>query len=354
MSSQGTAIPDIVDILTDINAPAPKPATPTEHPADPTPSWSLKLVNGTVVVIPFLGLVAAAILLWGVAFDWIHLALFVGMYLLTGLGITVGFHRLFTHRSFKTYKVVSATLAILGSMAFEGPLLRWVATHRRHHQVSDKHGDPHSPHTHGDGLWPSIKGAFHSHMGWLFDHEVFTADTLGKSTDAKDPWKYVKDLYNDPVSRVVSKTFLLWAMLGLAIPALIGGLATMSWMGALLGFIWGGLVRVFFVHHVTWSINSVCHLWGSRPFRSHDESRNNPLFGVIGFGEGWHNNHHAFPASARHGLRWWEFDASYLIIRVMRALRLVYDIKVPSAERIAAQRADARPTATQPPSHPNA
>lgn len=352
MSMASAPKPDIIIIATDINAPTAIPNSDT-HIDEPPPSRMLKLVNGTVVVVPFLGVIAAAILLWGVAFDWIYLTLFIGMYLLTGLGITIGYHRLFTHRSFKTNKVVSATLAILGSMAFEGPLLRWVATHRRHHQVSDKHGDPHSPHTHGDSFWGSIRGAWHSHMGWLFDQEVFSANAMGQLPDEKDPLKYVKDLHANPVCRSISKTFLLWALLGLAIPALIGGLATMSWTGALLGFIWGGLVRVFFVHHVTWSINSVCHLWGSRPFRSHDESRNNPIFGVLGFGEGWHNNHHAFPASARHGLRWWEIDASYLIIKIMRALRLVYDVKVPSAERIATQRVDARPIAIEPPSHTN-
>ncbi len=286
----------------------------------------LRLINLAGVTIPFAGLVVAIVLLWGVAFNWTFLALLGGMYLLTGLGITIGYHRYFTHGSFKTSRPMAALLAIAGSMAVEGPVLQWVAVHRRHHQHSDEHEDPHSPHTHGAGLWGTVRGMWHAHMGWLFlPHPRGLA-------------RYVRDLRRDPLVRWMSHLFPVWVLLGLLLPAALGGLLTMSWMGVLLGFMWGGLVRVFFVHHVTWSINSVCHIWGSRPFRSHDESRNNLVFGVLGLGEGWHNNHHAFPTSARHGLRWWQLDLSYLIIRGMALVGLARDVRVPSAERVAAKR----------------
>jgi stearoyl-CoA desaturase (delta-9 desaturase) len=249
------------------------------------------------------------------------------MYLISGLGITIGYHRYFTHKSFQTSRFVQALLAISGSMAFEGSVLQWAAVHRSHHQHSDDEHDPHSPHTHGAGVWNAIRGMWHAHMGWLFRRRTLSLQ------------KYVVDLKKDRLITTMSALFPLWALLGLAIPALLGGLITMSWMGALLGFIWGGLVRVFFVHHVTWSINSVCHIWGTRPFNSHDESRNNPIFGVLGLGEGWHNNHHAFPTSARHGLRWWQLDISYIIIRTLSWVGIVWDVRVPSPARVAAKRA---------------
>jgi len=239
----------------------------------------------------------------------------------------VGYHRLFTHRSFKTPRPVAALLATLGSMAVEGPLLHWVAVHRRHHQHSDEHDDPHSPHAHGTTLWGIARGMWHAHMGWLMQ------------APPRGLVRYVGDLRRDTMIRRMSRLFPLWVLLGLLIPAVLGGLLTMSWTGVLLGFIWGGLVRIFLVHHVTWSINSVCHIWGSRPFQCHDESRNNPIFGVLAFGEGWHNNHHAFPTSARHGLRWWQIDVSYLVIRGMALVRLAHDVRVPTADRVAAKRA---------------
>jgi stearoyl-CoA desaturase (delta-9 desaturase) len=282
-------------------------------------------VNLGLVLIPFAALVVAIVLLWGVALSWPHLAVFGGMYLLTVLGITVGYHRYFTHRSFKTSKPIAALLAFLGSMAVEGPLMNWVADHRRHHQHSDEEGDPHSPQTHGSGMWGMLKGMWHAHMGWLF----------GAPPTGRD--RYIGDLRKSRMIRWMSRLFPLWVVVGLAIPAVLGGLLTMSWLGVLLGFIWGGLVRVFFVHHVTWSVNSICHLWGTRPFKSRDESCNNAVFGVLALGEGWHNNHHAFPTSARHGLRWWEVDASYMVIWAMSKVGLAWDVRVPSPARIAAK-----------------
>jgi stearoyl-CoA desaturase (delta-9 desaturase) len=245
------------------------------------------------------------------------------MYHVTGLGVTVGYHRLFTHRSFETVWPIRLALGILGSMAVQGPLLKWVAVHRRHHQHSDEVGDPHSPHLHGPGFFAMLRGLVHAHTGWLF------------SPDFAGMERYVRDLSSDRMLLAISKLFPLWVLIGLLIPAALGGLLTLTWYGVLAGFIWGGLVRIFLVHHMTWSINSVCHLWGGRPFRSQDHSRNNLIFGIIGFGEGWHNNHHAFPTSARHGLRWWQIDMTYLIIRTLKAVKLAWKVRLPSADAMA-------------------
>jgi stearoyl-CoA desaturase (delta-9 desaturase) len=298
-----------------------------EHDAAQPNSLGTQIVNLLAVILPLAGLAAAALLVWGHGFSWVQLGLMLGMYILTGLGITVGYHRLFTHRAFEAPKFVKATFAVLGSMAVEGPLLKWVAQHRRHHQHSDEHDDPHSPHAHGGGLLGVLKGLWHAHVGWIF------------KPDSPNLARYAADLHRDGLLRTLNKLFPLWVILGLLLPAVLGGVITLSWTGALLGFIWGGLARIFLVHHVTWSINSVCHLWGSRPFRSHDQSRNNLIFGILGFGEGWHNNHHAFPNSARHGLAWWQIDVSYWVIRVMEMLRLAWKVKVPAMESIAAKRA---------------
>jgi stearoyl-CoA desaturase (Delta-9 desaturase) len=216
-------------------------------------------------------------------------------------------------------------------MAVQGPLLKWVALHRRHHQHSDKEADPHSPHAYGSGVRGMLRGMWHAHIGWLL------------KPDGPGLRKYVVDLVPDRVVRAVSRLFPLWVAVGLLLPALLGGLIAGSWKGALLGFLWGGLARVFLVHHVTWSINSICHLWGSRPFRSHDESRNNVVFGILGMGEGWHNNHHAFPSSARHGLAWWQVDVSYWIIRGLAAVGLARNVRLPSAAAIEAKRVGASP-----------
>ncbi|MGH7132354.1 MAG: acyl-CoA desaturase [Phycisphaerales bacterium] len=283
------------------------------------------MTNLAAVLIPFVGLAAAIFLLWGIAFNWVYLAIMALMYGITAIGITVGYHRYFTHKSFDTPRWVVALLGVFGSMAVQGPILEWAAVHRRHHQHSDDMDDPHSPHTHGSGIWGTLKGFWHSHMGWLF------------SVRQTHYGRYVPDLTKDKLVSTISRTFTLWVVLGLAIPTVLGGVLTLSWGGALLGLIWGGLVRVFFVHHVTWSVNSICHIWGSRPFESHDHSRNNAIFGVLAMGEGWHNNHHAFPTSARHGLRWWEFDASYLFICLLGLFGLARNIRVPSPERMAAK-----------------
>lgn len=273
----------------------------------------------TVVIVPFAGMIAAIALLWGYGVGWMELGLLFSMYTLTVLGVTVGFHRLFTHHAFETYRIVQCIFAVLGSMAAQGSLLKWVAFHRRHHQYSDQDEDPHSPYFQGKGIRGVLRGAWYAHVGWFFD------------PDPSDLYRYVKDLRKSKMLSVISTLFPIWITLGLLIPALLGELLTGTWMGALLGFLWGGLARIFLVHHVTWSINSVCHLWGRRPFATNDHSKNNILFGILGFGEGWHNNHHAFPMSARHGFSWWQIDISYWVICLLAFFRLAWKIKLPSA-----------------------
>lgn len=273
------------------------------------------------VVTPMVGFLVAVYGMWGWGFSWVDLVILAVMYVASGLGITVGYHRLFTHRSFETAMPVKLFWAVLGSMAVQGPLLRWVATHRRHHQFSDQIEDPHSPHGMGGGFLGVVAGWWHAHVGWIFDPPI------------PDLERYVGDLKKDRAIPRVSRLFGVWIALGLAIPAVAGGLIAGTWMGALRGLLWGGLVRVFLVHHATWSINSVCHLWGTRPFESHDESRNNLLCGILALGEGWHNNHHAFPTSARHGLRWWQIDLGYLVICVMKWLGLAWHVRVPAHEK---------------------
>lgn len=273
------------------------------------------------IVLPPAGLLMGMIALWGYGFHWIDLGLLVGMYLLTVLGVTVGFHRLFTHRSFEANSVVQFVLAALGSMSAQGPLLEWVAMHRIHHQHSDKVDDPHTPHHRGKGVSGFLRGLFHSHVAWLFRAKPGNLS------------RYVKDLEKSPMLRRMSKLFPLWVFVGLLLPAVMGGLASGTWAGMLMGFVWGGLVRIGLVHHVTWSINSACHVWGDQPYNSGDQSRNNALFGILALGEGWHNTHHAFPTSARHGLGRWQLDVSYLLIRALAVVGLAWNVKLPQALR---------------------
>lgn len=282
------------------------------------------------IASPLVGLIVAMVALWGYGFRWIDLMLLASMYVLTVLGITVGFHRLFTHHSFEANRGVQFVLAVLGSMSAEGPLLEWVAMHRLHHQHSDQEDDPHSPHHRGKGITGLLGGLLYSHIMWLF---------IAKP---KNLSHYVKDLEQNPQLRLVSKLFPLWVTLGLVIPAAIGGWATGTWAGALMGFVWGGLVRIGLVHHVTWSINSACHVWGKQPYDSGDESRNNALLGILALGEGWHNTHHAFPTSARHGLGRWQIDVSYLVIRFLEALGLAWNVKLPKVNTSVVQEAAER------------
>lgn len=270
------------------------------------------------IVVPFLGLIAGPFIVWGWGFTWVDLGLLLGMYLVTALGITVGFHRLFTHRSFETFTWIKVMLVAAGTMALQGPLFWWVGFHRRHHLSSDTPDDPHTPHHHGRGVLGVLRGAWHAHIGWLFDPVP---------ADLED---CVKDLKKSPALRAAEALWPLWVVVGFVIPAVLGGLLKGSWLGVWTGLLWGGLVRCFLVHHVTWSVNSACHLWGARPYRSTDESRNNAVFGTLALGEGWHNNHHAFPTSARHGLRWWQVDVSYYLILTLKSVRLAWNVRLPS------------------------
>jgi stearoyl-CoA desaturase (Delta-9 desaturase) len=252
-----------------------------------------KLGNLVGVVLPFLGLIAAIGLLWHTWVGWTDLTLLAVGYVLTGVGVTVGYQRLFTHRAFQTKQWVRWTFAVLGSMAVEGPVLTWVADHRKHHQFSDVEGDPHSPHAAGgNGFVAAAKNLFHAHVGWLFVSE-------GRA----EIGKYVPDMLAERGMRFISRTFLLWLAVSLAVPAAIGYAISGTWQGALTALLWGGAIRIFLLHHVTFSINSICHFWGRRNFKTTDESRNVWLLSLISFGESWHNNHHAFPTSAFHGMR---------------------------------------------------
>jgi len=285
-----------------------------------------RIANLVVILVPIAALIVAMAYAWGWGLGWVELSLLVGMYLLTGFGVTIGYHRLFAHKSFSAGPVTTVILGVLGSMSVQGSILRWVSFHRSHHQHSDEAEDPHSPHGHGSGVVGVVKGAFNAHVGWMFKH---SGEGLGR---------YVPDLKKSRLIRTISLLFPLWVAISLLIPAALGGLFTRSWAGVGLGLLWGGLIRILVVHHITWSVNSICHLWGTRPFRSHDESRNNPIVGVLALGEGWHNNHHAFPTSARHGLRWWQVDFSWMIIRALERLGVVWNVRVPKAERMEQRR----------------
>lgn len=291
-----------------------------------------KVMNATAIIVPFLGLIAAVALTWGWGVSWFELAMLLVGYLLTAGGVTIGFHRYFTHKSYSCPRWVQWVIAICASASMQGTLLGWCATHRCHHQHSDRPGDPHSPHIDehdeeiGHDFMGVLRGMWHSHMGWLF---VDDSETLVR---------YIPDLKDDKVCRTVSNWFGFIVIASLVLPAVLGGLYHHSWQGVLMGFLWGGLVRIFTCHHVTWSINSACHIWGKRTYNSPDHSKNNVLFGILALGEGWHNNHHTFPASARHGLEWWQLDLTYITIKTMSFLGLAWDIKIPPKARRDAKR----------------
>jgi stearoyl-CoA desaturase (Delta-9 desaturase) len=270
-----------------------------------------RFLTGTVTVLPFIGLGIAGWQMWNQWLHWYDLVAFLAVYVPTGLGITVGFHRLFTHRSFKTGPITRGVLAALGSAAIEGPVVAWVADHRKHHAFSDEEGDPHSPHVDHGGL----RGLFHAHVGWLFVHDQRALKT-----------RYAPDLLADPVVSFVNRTFLWWVLAGFAVPFAIGFALGGTLMAGLTSLLWGGLIRMLVLHHVTYSINSLCHVFGRRDFETGDESRNLAWLALPSFGESWHNNHHAFPTSSVHGLKWWQIDTSSMVIRVLERLGLAWDV----------------------------
>jgi stearoyl-CoA desaturase (delta-9 desaturase) len=286
-----------------------------------------KLINLLGVSLPVAGLAIAIVLLWGHGVGVTAIAILVVGYLLTGIGITVGYHRLFTHRSFETYPAVRYTLALLGQMGVEGDVVTWVADHRKHHQFSDREGDPHSPHAEfGDGPLEALKGLWHAHTGWLFT-------SVGRADRAR----YAKDLVQDAGLRTIAKLFLPLVVVSLVVPALVGWMLIGGWYGFVSGLVWGGAVRILLLHHVTWSINSICHFWGRRRFDSPDESRNVWWLSWLSFGESWHNNHHAFPSSAFHGLRRFEVDPGGWVIRGLEACGLAWRVVRIPGERQAAR-----------------
>jgi len=306
--------------------------SPSPDDIQPVANESLdRFLTGAVTVLPILALGFAAWHAWGHALRWSDVIVFGICYPLTALGITVGFHRLLTHRAFKTSAPVRAVLAVLGSAAIEGPVTAWVADHRKHHAFADREGDPHSPHVdHGHGLRGALKGLFHAHVGWLFIHTQRAAKE-----------RYAPDLLADPVLRAVNRFFFVWVAVGLAVPFALGWAIGGTVGAGLTALLWGGAVRVFLLHHVTYSINSLCHFFGSRRFPTEDHSRNLAWLAPLSMGEAWHNNHHAFPTSASHGLRWWEkaMDPSALVITVMERLGLVWDVVRVSPERMRAKAA---------------
>ena len=274
------------------------------------------------VFLPLVGVLVAIVLLWDTAVGWASLAVLAAMYVVSVMGVTLGFHRLLTHRSFATYKPVQYGLAIIGSMAVQGPVMNWVADHRKHHAHTDQEGDPHTPHGHGSGFKGAVVGLWYAHMGWLFER-----------SGTSEHQRYCRDLYEDRGMRFIHRTFGLWVLIGIAIPAAIGLAVTGTWLGALEAALWGGAVRVFLGHHVTWSINSVCHFFGTRRFDVEDHSTNVFWLSVLSMGESWHHNHHTFPRSAFHGLKSWEIDPTGLVIRGMRRVKLAWNVVEITPER---------------------
>jgi stearoyl-CoA desaturase (delta-9 desaturase) len=282
-----------------------------------------------VVILPFLAFLAVIPAVWGWGLGWTDASLFLAFYVVTGLGITVGYHRLFTHSSFKANRGLRIALAVAGSMAIEGPVIRWVADHRRHHAFSDREGDPHSPWRFGTSFRSMMKGFWFAHIGWLFDIEHTNRE------------KYTPDLMRDRDIALVDRLFPLWISVSLVLPAVLGGLITMSWTGALTAFFWASMVRIFLLHHVTWSINSVCHMIGERPFAARDKSANFWPLAIPTFGESSHNMHHADPTAARHGVLRGQLDSSARTIWLFEKLGWAREVRWPKPERLAKLRATA-------------
>ncbi len=286
-----------------------------------------RIITGIVTAAPVLSLVFVGWELWASVLGWNDIFVFLVLYVLTGLGVTVGFHRLFCHRAFKTTRYVRAVLAILGSAAIEGPIISWVADHRKHHAFSDRPGDPHSPHIdHGHGWSGALRGLVHAHVGWLFIH-----------THRGRRERYAPDLLADGVVSWVDRTFLVWAVGGLVAAFGLGWLFGGSLRAGLTGLLWGGAVRILVLHHVTYSVNSLCHFFGRQAFDTRDESRNLAWLAPLSLGEAWHNNHHAFPTSAEHGLRGGEIDVSALVIGGLERVGLAWDVVRVTPERQAAK-----------------
>ncbi|HWE91792.1 MAG TPA: acyl-CoA desaturase [Pseudonocardiaceae bacterium] len=306
-------------MTTSISAP-PKPAKPLLGPDRTNTDHSLVYL---FVLGPFVALIAAVPFAWGWGLSWLDVALAAGFYVATGLAVTVGFHRYFTHGAFKAVRGLRIAMAALGVMAVQGEVTEWVADHRRHHAFSDREGDPHSPWRFGTSKAALAKGFWHAHLGWILDRTRSNAD------------RFAPDLVADPDIRAVDRLSVLWTALTLVLPALLGGLISWSWWGAVTAFFWAGLVRISLLHHVTWSVNSICHLIGGRPFASRDKAANFWPLAILSFGESWHNSHHADPTGARHGVLRGQLDISARVIWIFERLGWASDVRWPSARRLA-------------------
>jgi stearoyl-CoA desaturase (delta-9 desaturase) len=276
-----------------------------------------------LVFVPLAALLAAVPLAWGWGLSWIDIGLAALFYFVTCVGVTLGFHRYFTHRAFKADRPMRVALAIVGSMAFQGPIITWVADHRRHHAFTDKEGDPHSPWLFGTSPAAVVKGFWHSHFGWMLEHEV------------TNPARFAPDLLADPDIKRINRQFPLWSTLSLLAPAVLGGLLTWSWWGAVTALFWAGLVRIGVLHHVTWSVNSICHMIGTRPWTVRDRSTNFWPLAIATMGESWHNLHHADPTCARHGIGRGQIDVTARVIWIFEKLGWVREVRWPTPRRLA-------------------
>jgi stearoyl-CoA desaturase (Delta-9 desaturase) len=305
------------------------PVRQNPEPAmDPVPQSTFDRVMLLLfIAVPFLAVLAAVPVAWGWGLSWLDLVIATVMYLITGHGITVGYHRYFTHGSFRANRPLKIALAIAGSMAIEGPVIQWVADHRRHHAFSDRDGDPHSPWRYGNTLPALIKGFCYAHIGWLFDLEQ------------TNPRRYSPDLIKDRDILRISRLFPLMVAVSLFLPAVLGGVLSWSWQGAVTAFFWASLVRVSLLHHVTWSINSICHTIGEQPFKSRDHSGNVWWLALLSGGESWHNLHHADPTCARHGVLPGQIDSSARVIWIFEKLGWATDVRWPKADRLNTRRA---------------
>ncbi len=280
-------------------------------------------VIAVFTVTPLLALLAAVPVAWGWGLGWVDLGLALSLYCLTGLGVTVGFHRHFTHGAFKANSPLRAFLAVAGSFAVQGPVIRWVADHRRHHAYADKEGDPHSPWLYGTSPAAVARGFWHAHMGWLFDRNQTNTE------------RFAPDLLKDRTLTRINSLFPVWTAATLLLPAVLGGVLSWSWWGMLTGLFWAGLVRVGLLHHVTWAVNSICHMIGERPFKNRDKAANFWPLALISFGESWHNSHHADPTCARHGVGRGQLDISARTIWVFEKLGWVHKVRWPTPQRLA-------------------
>jgi stearoyl-CoA desaturase (Delta-9 desaturase) len=293
---------------------------------DEPASLAQQIIVGVFVGVPMLALVAAIPFAWGWGLGWHDVVIAAFFYWLTGLGITVGYHRYFTHGSFKAKTPLRVALAVAGTMAMQGPVITWVSDHRKHHKYSDREGDPHSPWRYGTDAKALAKGLVYAHILWLFDPNQTSQE------------KFSPDLLADKNIARVDKLFAPLVGVSLLGPALIGGLWGMSWHGAITAFFWAGLVRITLLHHVTWSINSICHTFGNKDWESRDKSRNVSWLAIASFGESWHNLHHVDPTCARHGALKGQIDQSARVIRWFEQLGWAYDVRWPDEARLESKR----------------